>query len=112
VALRVFHADDSEMYRFLVREALGDGEIVVVGQAAETAELLAGVRDAQPDVVLLDQLGGAEIVDAVRDAAPGARVIVLSGHLPEDGDRAFAERADGYIVKGADLDELRRAVRG
>jgi hypothetical protein len=37
---------------------------------------------------------------------------MVSGHQPDDGDRGYAERADGYVVKGAELEEIRRAVRG
>ena len=111
-ATRVFHADDNELFRFLVREALVGPGIELVGQAEGVDDLLEGVRSSLPDVVLLDRLGGPDVIDAVREAAPGVRVVMVSGHQPEDGDRGYAARADGYVVKGAELEELRRAVRG
>ena len=111
MAIRVFVADDDSLFRFLLREALPDGDIEVVGEADDRATLVAGVGDVQPDVVLLDQLCDAETVGELRDAAPAVRVIVLSGHQPDDGDRALAAAADGYLVKGANLEELREAVR-
>jgi DNA-binding NarL/FixJ family response regulator len=40
------------------------------------------------------------------------RVIVLSGHQPGDGDRELQARADGYVVKDADLESVRAAVLG
>jgi molybdopterin converting factor small subunit len=59
----------------------------VVGSAGDPEEIVEGVLREQPDVVLLDQIGGAALVDRIREAAPGVRVIVLSGHQPGDGDR-------------------------
>ena len=112
MSIRVFHADDDPRYRFLIRETLGDEDIVIVGEASDQAELVSGVADTRPDVVLLDQMCPAGTLDALRDAAPQARVIILTGHQPEDGDPALVAAADGYVVKGADLDELRAAVRG
>ena len=111
MTLRVFVADDDSMYRYLLREALPDGDIEIVGEAGDRVALVAGVGDVQPDVVLLDQLCGAQTVAELRAVAPAARVLILSGHQREDADQAFAAAADGYVVKGADLEELRAAVR-
>ena len=110
--IRVFLADDDASFRFLLRETLPDGEIEIVGEAGDRFALIQAVRDARPHVVLLDQLCDAQTVLQLRLAAPYARVIILSGHQPDDGDRALAAAADGYVVKGADLDALRAAVRG
>ena len=113
MAVRVFHGDDNDMYRMIVRELLpADERIEMVGDAATPEEVVAGVQDAQPDVVLLDQMGGVELVERVRAVAPAARVIVFSGYQPGDGDAAMARRADGYVVKAADFDAVRVAVLG
>jgi len=111
VAVRVFHGDDNDMYRRIVRELLPeDGRIEMVGDAGTPEEVVAGVADAQPDVVLLDQMGGVELVDRVRTVAPAARVILFSGYERGDGDAAMAARADGYVVKAADFAAVRVAV--
>ena len=68
MAIRVFVADDDSLFRFLLRETLPDGEIVVVGEADDRATLVAGVGDEQPDVVLLDQLCDAATVVELREA--------------------------------------------
>ena len=113
MAVRVFHGDDNDMYRQLVRELLpGDERIEMVGDAATPEDVLTGVADAQPDVVLLDQIGGVELVERIRAAAPRTRVIVYSGYQRGDGDAAMAERADDYAVKAADFDAVRVAVLG
>lgn len=112
MALKVFHGDDSDTFRFLVSELLPDDEIVVVGGAATPDAVLDGVAREQPDVVLLDQLGDASLIDGIRARVPGVRIVVLSGHQRGDGDREFAARADAYLVKTADADVMRAAVRG
>jgi DNA-binding NarL/FixJ family response regulator len=112
VTIRVFHGDDSDAFRYLVSELLADDDVVVVGGARTPEELLDGVARERPDVVLLDQLGDAGLLDALRARAPDARLIVLSGHRPGDGDPAYAARADAYLVKTAGVDAIRAAVRG
>jgi DNA-binding NarL/FixJ family response regulator len=113
VAIRVFHADDSEPFRRLIGELLPDGTTIeMAGSAGSPDEAAAGVAREQPDVVLLDQIDGPELVDRLRGLAPGVRVIVLSGFQPGDGDRELEACADAYLVKGADIEALREAVRG
>jgi DNA-binding NarL/FixJ family response regulator len=112
VPLRVFHGDDSEPFRRLVAEVLPDGDIVMCGEAATPEEVLAGVAREQPDVVLLDQLDGAELIDRLRELAPGVRIVLLSGFRPGHGDADLEGRADGYLVKTAGIDQMRAAVRG
>jgi len=112
VALKVFHGDDSDAFRFLVSELLPDDDIVVVGGGATPDAVLDGVAREQPDVVLLDQLGEASLIDGVRERVPGVRVIVFSGHQQGDGDLEFERKADGYLVKTADVEAMRAAVRG
>jgi DNA-binding NarL/FixJ family response regulator len=113
VPLRVFHGDDSEPFRRLIAEVLPDGEeIVMCGDAATPDEVLAGVEREQPDVVLLDQLDGPDLIERLRERAPGVRIVLLSGFRPGHGDAELEGRADGYLVKTAGIDEMRAAVRG
>ena len=108
--VRVFHGDDSESYRHLIREILAGGEIEIVGGAATPEGVVEGVGESDPDLVLLDQFGGAALIDAIREACPRAKVVVLSGFDPEDGDRELAERADAYVIKSDALTELEGVV--
>ena len=110
MAVRVFHADDNAAYRELIALVLDGDGVEVVGGAADLDDAVAGVAATRPDVVLLDQLGGAEVVERLRAAAPGARVVVLSGFPRELGDLGLAAAADAYLEKSPDIDELRRAV--
>ena len=110
MAVRVFHGDDSESYRHLIREVLAVSDIDIVGGAGTPEGVVEGVEREKPDVVLLDQFGGAPLINAIRAACPGAKVIVLSGFNPEDGDQELAARADAYVVKSDALVELEGVV--
>ena len=108
--VRVFHGDDSESYRHLIREVLVGGDIEIVGGAGTPEEVVAGVERTKPDVILLDQFGGVPLIDSIRAACPGAKVVVLSGFNPEDGDKDLAALADAYVVKTDALTELEGVV--
>jgi DNA-binding NarL/FixJ family response regulator len=112
VALRVFHGDDSEPFRRLIAEVLPDDEIVMCGEAGTPDDVATGVAREQPDVVLLDQLNGPELIDRLRELAPGVRVVLLTGYRPGQGDAEIEGRADAYLVKTASADEMRATVRG
>jgi DNA-binding NarL/FixJ family response regulator len=108
--VRVFHGDDSESYRHLIREVLATGDIELVGGAGTPEGVLDGIAGCDPDVILLDQFGGAPLMNAIREKCPGAKVIVLSGYNPEDGDKDLAAMADAYVVKSDALTELEGVV--
>lgn len=107
--VRVFHGDDNELYRHLIQAVLSGG-VEVVGGASEPDAVVEGVARMRPDVVLLDQLGDAGIVDRIRTVAPDASVVILSGYSEGDGDGGFADRADAYLVKEHDVEQLRAAI--
>jgi DNA-binding NarL/FixJ family response regulator len=116
VSVRVVLADDHPMYRFGLRAVLdASPEVVVVGEAADGAELLALVARHAPDVVLTDlsmpTLSGTAAIDELTRRHPGVGVLVLTMH--EDDLSLFTALragARGYLLKGADRDEIVRAV--
>ena len=115
--IRVFLVDDVRELRVLVRAFLEeDSEIEVVGEASDGLEGVEGVAETQPDVVLLDlsmpDMDGLEAIPLMRQRAPDARLVVLSGH--EAGRvslEALDQGATRYVNKAADLDAIRAAVR-
>jgi DNA-binding NarL/FixJ family response regulator len=112
MAVRVFHGDDSESYRHLIREVLGSPDIEIVGGSGTPEGVVEGVQAEKPDLVLLDQFGGAPLITAIREACPAAKIVVLSGYDPEDGDKDLAEAADAYVVKSDALAELEGVILG
>ena len=66
---RVFLVDDHAMVRAGVRAELGD-VVEVVGEAADVATAVTGIRTTTPDVVLLDVHlpggGGHAVLESLR----------------------------------------------
>jgi DNA-binding NarL/FixJ family response regulator len=116
VTVRVVIADDHPMYRFGLRAVLdASPEVDVVGEAADGQELLAIVNRTAPDVVLTDlsmpRLSGTAAIDELTRRRPGVGILVLTMH--EDDQSllsALRAGAHGYLLKGADHDEIIRAV--
>ena len=115
--IRVLLVDDHELLRAGLRSRLEreDG-IVVVGEAdnAERAVVLA--RRLQPDLILLDLLmprkSGYETIPELADAAPEAKVLVVSSQAaPSSVRRALSAGASGYLPKRASDNELVTAIR-
>jgi len=110
VPVRVFHCDDSESFRVLVREMLREfgGDVEVVGDAATIDGALAALPQADADVVLIDLIDEHDedqLVSRLRDAAPEARFVVYSGRPERTG-----ETADGHVHKAVAFDELHRVI--
>jgi DNA-binding NarL/FixJ family response regulator len=111
---RVFLVDDHALVRSGVRSELGDA-VEVVGEAADVAEAVAGIRSLEPEVVLLDvQLpggGGRAVLDAVLPTHPGVRFLALSvSDAAEDVIGVIRGGARGYVTKAISGLELREAI--
>lgn len=119
-APRVFVVDDHAMVRAGVRAELGS-DVEFVGEAADADTAVAGIRDTQPDVVLLDVHlpggGGRAVLDALRAELPSVRWLALSvSDAAEDVIAVIRAGARGYVTKtisGPDLlDAVRRVADG
>jgi DNA-binding NarL/FixJ family response regulator len=117
VTIRVLVADDHPMFRYGLMAALsGLDDVEVVAEAASGGELLALAERENPDVVITDLampgLDGAAAAGQLLAAHPATAVLVLTMH-DDDESLAAALRAGarGYLVKGAGLEEIARAVR-
>jgi DNA-binding NarL/FixJ family response regulator len=117
VNVRVLIADDDPVMRMLMSAVIArDPALSLAGEAGDAGAAIAAAERLSPDVALLDLEmpggGGVAAARAIRERAPGVRVLALSAH--EDDD-ARAEMADagavGYVVKGAPPDEVVRAIR-
>lgn len=114
--VRVVIADDHPMFRFGLRAALDRSpEVTVVGEAGDGAALLELLSTVEADVVLTDLempgTGGLSVTDQLAASRPGLPVVLLTMHgEPETIRRAIAVGARGYLLKGAERDEIVSAV--
>ncbi|MCS6845171.1 MAG: response regulator transcription factor [Caldilineales bacterium] len=115
--IRVFLADDHTLVRQGMRRLLQDEpDIEVVGEAADSAELLSQLSQVQADVVVLDLSmpgpSGLEVLSELRKRRERPRVLVVSMHPAERfAIRALQLGAAGYLTKERAADEMVQAIR-
>jgi len=116
VSIRVLIADDHPLLRAGLRRLLvADGEVDVVGEAENGAEVLRLTGELHPDIVLLDISmpgeNGIETARTLKERFTDVLVLFLTMH-EEEGMLHEALRAggDGYVVKRADGPEILRAI--
>jgi two-component system NarL family response regulator len=115
--IRVLVVDDQELFRRGLTMLLGvEPDMEVVGEAADGAAAAAMAATAVPDVVLMDvrmpQQTGIEACTAVKDAAPNARIIMLTVSDDEaDLYDAVKSGASGYLLKDSSIEEVAQAIR-
>lgn len=115
--IRIVIADDHAVVRQGLRMFLAlDGELEVVGEAANGAEALELARELRPDVVLMDLLmpvmDGVTAIAAIRHELPETEVIAITSVL-EDASVVGSVKAGaiGYLLKDTQADELCRAIK-
>jgi DNA-binding NarL/FixJ family response regulator len=116
IQIKVAIADDHKIFRKGVILSLRTyPNIKFVQEAEHGDELLAGLAESQPDVVLMDlrmpQKDGIETTKLISKLYPNIKVLVLTmyederfvSHLMENG-------ANGYLLKSADPSEIKKAI--
>jgi two-component system nitrate/nitrite response regulator NarL len=115
--IRVALVDDHPVVRHGLRLVLaGAPGFEVVGDAGTEAAALDLVEATRPDVLLLDLTladeDGIRLLRAVRSRFPEVRIVILTMHRDSETVRqALASGAAGYLVKGAESDDLFEAIR-
>ena len=114
--IRVVLADDHTMFRQGLAEMLStDGEIEVVGEAANGAEAVAVTRREKPDVLLLDVempvMDAREAIEDLMRLDPVPKVVIVTMFdNPRLVRNLLARGASAYLVKSATMEELISAV--
>jgi two-component system, NarL family, response regulator LiaR len=115
--IRILIADDHSVVRQGLRAFLeGDRGLELVGEARDGAEAVRMAHRLRPDVILMDLLmpgmDGLSATAAVRRELPDTEVLALTSVL-EDAAVVGAVRAGaiGYLLKNAEPEELRSAIR-
>jgi DNA-binding NarL/FixJ family response regulator len=115
--ISVLVADDQALVRVGLRKILeAEGDVEVVGEAADGEEAVTGAARLRPDLVLMDirmpVLDGIEATRRIVRAHPATRVLVLTtfgldGYVFE----ALQAGASGFMLKDAPPEEIAAAVR-
>ncbi len=110
-------ADDHPAFRRGLELMLGEvADFHIVGMAESGTRAVELAGSLAPDVVLMDlrmpDLDGIEATRRISRTTPAPAVVVLT--MFEDDDSVFAAMragARGYLLKGADQEEIVRAIR-
>ena len=114
--IKIAIADDYKIYRDGLKVGLAEDEqLEVVLEADNGQELMYGLERISPDVIIMDLkmpvLDGMEATKQIRKMYSQIKVLVVTMydddkfiiHLMENG-------ANGYLLKNADSDEIRRSI--
>jgi two-component system response regulator NreC len=115
--IRVYIADDHSVVRVGLRTLLeSEPDMVVVGQAGNGAEAVAGVQQCRPEVVVMDismpEMDGLEATRRIRALCPDTHVVILTVHAQERYlFPVLKAGASGYVLKSTVDTELIDAIR-
>lgn len=105
----VLIVDDKEDWRALLRAVLEDDGLSVIAEAADASEAVRLAGDRQPDAIVLDAVmpgtSGIAALARIKDAAPEATVVVVSGFGDDERERALELGAVAFLEK-SELDQL------
>lgn len=115
--IKVLVADDQE----LVREGLGivlsnRPEIEYMGAVSNGREVIQAVRQAKPDVILMDvrmpKMDGVTCTKIIKEQYKDIKIIILTTF---DDDEyvlgALRDGASGYLLKGTSMKDLVNAIQ-
>ncbi len=109
---RILVVEDEDNVRLLVSEELQD-EGYVVESAANAEEALSKLEKTQFDLATIDiempGMNGIELAGLLRQKIPGIKIVLLTAYSHYKYDLA-SWAADAYIVKSADLSELKNTI--
>lgn len=114
--IRIVLADDHGLMRQGTRHILDQcNDLEVVGEAEDGEQAVELVQRLKPDVAILDirmpKLNGIEVVQWMKEHAPGTAALMLTAYDDDDYILALMEAgALGYLLKTTRANELIEAV--
>jgi two-component system chemotaxis response regulator CheY len=107
----VIIVDDVASTRRFLRSVLENcRQFDVVGEAADGYAAIEKAKLSQPDLIVLDlsmpMVDGALALAGIRQVAPKATVILVSGMNPKSGDPLLDAGASAFVPKGIPPSEL------
>jgi DNA-binding NarL/FixJ family response regulator len=107
--------DEPELRKMIVSLLQADPEYRVVAEFAEGTAAIAAIPPLDPHIVLVDiglpDMSGIDVIRGIKARCPECNVLVVTTFGDEETVTAALESgADGYLLKGTPLEELRRDV--
>lgn len=115
--IRVLVADDHTLFRQGIVSLLGaQPDMEVIGEACNGKEAILEAIKELPDIVLMDigmpGINGLDATKEIKKQIPKVEVLILTMHDREDYlFQSLQAGAAGYLLKGADVNELLSAIR-
>lgn len=115
MAIRTLIVDDHQDVRILLRTIIELAGMSVSGEAADGEEALAVLDEADPDVILLDEmmpgLSGLETAALIRARRPGQRIVLCSAAMDDGLRRKAAEAGIGICLTKYEMSRVPDALR-
>ncbi len=114
--VRVLCVDDNRLLADAMERRINfDPKLDWAGWVEHAGDAVCRIREARPDVVLLDiDMPGKDCFAIVRDVSlevPDVKIVMFSGYIrPEYIDRAVEAGAWGYLSKNEEMDEVVSAI--
>jgi DNA-binding NarL/FixJ family response regulator len=119
--VRIVVADDDVLLREGLASLLQRSGFDVVGQAGDGAELLAVVRQRQPELAIIDirmppnhMTEGLDAARTIREELPNTAILVLSAHVEVEEALGLLDKGErvGYLLKSrvTDVDDFIETV--
>lgn len=115
--IKIIIADDQRLFRQGLRSLLEqEGDMKVVGEAADGQDAFTLAQEANPDVILMDvempKLDGIQASRMILERQPDIKILMLSVHNEDERViSAIRSGASGYIMKDADHKEFIKIIR-
>lgn len=112
--LTIFIVDDETLARERLKRMLADMTGEVVGEADNGEKAISGIRQIQPDLVLLDirmpGIDGLQVAADISKMKPAPAIVFCTAY-DEYAIEAFKLNASSYLLKPARKEDLEAAIR-
>ena len=113
---RVLIADDTALFREMIKNALSSEEYQIVGEAVSGGQAVDMYKEKKPDLMILDinmpKMNGIDALTAVMEYDPEAKVIMCSDQKYEGMIvMAIKKGAKDFIVKPFTISDVLFAVK-
>jgi two-component system, NarL family, response regulator LiaR len=115
-SIRVLIADDHEMVRKGIRSWLeSEADIEVIDDISRGDQIINGVTDHKPDVLLVDlhfpNLNGLDVIRSLRKDGNTTPILVMTGYERQRAKAVLEAGANGFISKEESRERVIEAVR-